>query len=202
MSRLVSVSFVAAASLLAAACQQMPASRSSQAGQPPAMPAAAAPAQPPVMPVAQGANAPVVEFRLAQNEKDKGLQSLKLGEREVWMLPQPVMTRVDLESVAAVRTQDGHPYVRFQFNPAGAQKLAAVSQRFAGKYLLLSINGQLVSAPTIGGAMNQGLLFVPTVNDQQAVQVANVIASNPVPAAQRPAPATQSAAQGAQRPAR
>lgn len=122
---------------------------------------------------------PSVEFRLAQVEQDNGLQPLKLSDRQLWVLPQPVMTRLDLQSVAAVKAKDGRPYVRFGFNPAGAQKLASVSQRFAGKYLLVSVNNQLVSAPTIGGAMNEGILFVPTVNEQQASQIAAAVGSAP-----------------------
>jgi preprotein translocase subunit SecD len=192
---------MAAASALVVACQQMPGARSSQVRQPPAMPAAPAPEQLSVTPVTQGANAAIVEFRLAQNERDKGLQSLKVGDRELWVLPQPVMTRVDLQSVAAVKTQEGRPFVRLQFTQAGAQKLAAVSQRFTGKYLLLSINGQLASAPTIGGAMNQGLLFIPTASEQQASDVAAAIVTPMAPAAQRPAPTAQQLAPAAQRPA-
>lgn len=173
MSRFVSVSLLAAATTLVAACQQMPASRSAQVPPPPAVAGTAAPAQPQA---AQNAQAPAVEFRLAQNEKDNGLQPLKLNDRQLWVLPQPVFTRADLQSVTPVKSRDGRAYVRFQFNQAGASKLANVTQRYAGKYLLLTVNGQLASAPTISGPMKDGMLFVPAVNEQQANQIAAAVA--------------------------
>lgn len=120
--------------------------------------------------------APVVEFRLAQPEADAGLQPLKLGDRQLWMLPQPVLTRVDLQSVAPVRNREGASYVRFGFTPAAAPRLAALTQRYPGKFLLLSIDGKLAAAPIIGGAMNDGVLYIPVVDERQAARVSAAVA--------------------------
>lgn len=179
MSRLVSISLLATATMLIAACQQMPGGRSGQAGwqtatapTPPQL--KATPAQ--ASPAPQATAAPVVEFRLAQPQKDAGLQPVTLGKQQLWVLPQPVLTRADLQSVVAVKSREGRSFVRFQLNQAGAPKLAQLSRRFPGKFLLLTINSQLASAPTIGGPMTEGVIFVPVLNESQAAQVAAAVA--------------------------
>jgi preprotein translocase subunit SecD len=184
MSRIVSVSLLAMTTALVAACQQMPAGRTGQAGTQPATQAAMAAAPAQAAPATQASAAPVVEFRLAQPESAAGLQPLKVGDLQLWVLPQPVLTRADLQTVAPVKSRDGHSYVRFQFSQAAAPRLAQVTQRFSGKFLLLSIDGQLASAPTIGGAMNEGVLFMPVVSEQQAAQVAAAVAGPQAPATQ------------------
>jgi preprotein translocase subunit SecD len=180
MPRLLSVSLLAMTAAFVAACQQMPAGRAGQASTQPATQTTAATALAPVpaqtAPATQGSRVPVVEFRLAQPESAAGLQPLKVGDRQLWVLPQPVLTRADLQTVAPVKSREGHSYVRFQFTQAAAPRLAQVSERFPGKFLLLSIDGQLASAPTIGGAMNEGVLFVPMINEQQAALVSAAVA--------------------------
>jgi preprotein translocase subunit SecD len=126
----------------------------------------------------QASGTPVVEFRLAQPEQAAGLQPLKVGDLQLWVLPQPVLTRGDLQTVAPVKTPEGHSYVRFQLTQAAAPRLAQVTQRFPGKFLLLSIDGQLASAPTIGGAMNEGVVFMPVLSEQQASQVVSAVAGS------------------------
>jgi preprotein translocase subunit SecD len=188
MSRIVSVSLLAIATALVAACQQLPAGRAGQADTQPATQVAAAPPPAPVLgaPATQASTVPVVEFRLAQPESAAGLQPLKVGDRQLWVLPQPVLTRADLQTVAPVKSREGISYVRFQFTQAAAPRLAQVTQRFPGKFLLLSIDGQLASAPTIGGAMNEGVLFMPVLTEQQAAQVVAAVAGPQAPAANPP----------------
>lgn len=191
MHRLVSVSFLAMTTAVIAACQQMPAGHCGQAGQAgkqsdrqeamatgpaPGLPARA---DPPIQP----SGAPVVEFRLAQSDAAAGLQSLKLGERQLWVLQQPVLTRGDLLSVAPAKSRAGASYVRFQFTPAATPRLAAITQRYPGRFLLLSIDGELAAAPTIGGPMTAGVLFVPVIDDQQAARLSAAVAGNPPPQA-------------------
>ncbi|TWG88639.1 hypothetical protein L602_001100000710 [Cupriavidus gilardii J11] len=174
------------------ACQQLPV-------QPCAAPAAMAPAAAPPVPAApaapvasvapvarnatpvptpvlqQPARRPSVEFRLAQPERAPNLSELRIGNEAIWLLPKPVLTRDDLSTVTAVKAKDGRSYVRFVFTQGGAQKLASLSQRYAGKLFVLSIDGSLAATPRIGNAMNKGVLFVPMASEQQALNVAAVI---------------------------
>lgn len=205
MYRAVSV----AASLLAVfalgACQQMPAQQSAQPGAmgPGALPAqtpaqypaqypAQAPAQYPAQAPAQAQAAaaapraatqlPSVDFRLAQPERAPELKELRMANATLWFAPQPVLSRGDLNTVVAVKAKDGKHYVRFGFTQAGAQKLAAVTQRFPGKVLVLTINGNLVATPRIARPVTNGLLFVPMASEQQALNVAAVIGGAGAPA--------------------
>ncbi|MGB6102994.1 MAG: hypothetical protein WBF88_03955 [Pusillimonas sp.] len=116
-----------------------------------------------------------VDFRLAQTDAASGLTELKLPDRSVWFLPQPVLTRADLASVEPRRTQQGQSYVRFGFSQDGAQKLAAVSQRYPGKLLLLTLNNTLIAVPQIQAALSNGILDVGFSSDQQAMDVVRQI---------------------------
>jgi len=117
-----------------------------------------------------------VDFRLAQTQAAPGLSELKLSDGSLWLLPEPVLTRADLASVEPRKTQQGQAYVRFGFSQAGAQKLAALSQRYPGKLLVLTLNNSLIAAPRIQGAITNGVLDVGFASDQQALNVAREIA--------------------------
>lgn len=127
---------------------------------------AAQPAQAPAQ--QQGA---AVFFLLAQPEKAPGLNELKLKDGSLWYLPQAALNRNDLTRVTPLQEKDGKGVVRFDFNPAGAKKLADVSQKFQGKYLVLVVGHDVVAVPRIAGAMNQGAMFVvvPTAAQAQAI---------------------------------
>ncbi|CAM5179964.1 hypothetical protein CDEF62S_04348 [Castellaniella defragrans] len=104
---------------------------------PPAL-AGFAPASPTQMPSAQ--NAPVqtprakrapaqkapVGFMLAQGQQAGGSSRLMTANGAIWVLPQPVMTQADLNSVQARRLKPGQAnqgqvFVRLSFSPAGAK---------------------------------------------------------------------------------
>lgn len=183
MYRVVSVAASLLAVLTLGACQQMPAQQTAQPGaMAPAALAGQAPAQAPARAQAQAqaapraaAQLPSVDFRLAQPERAPELQELRMANATLWVAPQPVLSRGDLNTVVAVKAKDGKHYVRFGFTQAGAQKLAAVTQRFPGKVLVLTINGNLVATPRIARPVTNGLLFVPMASEQQALNVAAVI---------------------------
>ncbi|MBB2919366.1 SecDF P1 head subdomain-containing protein [Cupriavidus alkaliphilus] len=187
MYRAVSIAASLLAVLTLGACQQMPAQ---QAAQPGAMAPAAVPAPAPTQAPAQAQPAPraaaplpSVDFRLAQPERASGLNELRMANATLWVAPQPALSRSDLNTVVAVKAKDGKSYVRFGFTQAGAQKLAAVTQRFPGKVLVLTINGNLVATPRIARPVTNGLLFVPMGSEQQALNVAAVIGGAGAPAA-------------------
>ncbi|MBY4896178.1 hypothetical protein [Cupriavidus sp. AU9028] len=189
MSRTATTALSLLAFLALSACQQLP-TQSGQGGEAvragaaataaSAAGAAAAPAQ--AAPSAQAALRPSVEFRLAQPEQAPNLSQLRMANATLWVAPQPVLTRSDLSTVVSVRSKDGKPYVRFAFNESGAQKLAAVTQRFPGKNLVLTVGGNLVATPRIGGPVANGVLFVPMASEQQALNVAAVIGGAGAPA--------------------
>jgi preprotein translocase subunit SecD len=174
MNRAVSLTVLLLGVAASSACQQMPAQ---QAATPAAAQAAtqAAPAAARQAPPQRDAQQPSVEFRLAQPERAPDLSELRMANATLWVVPQPLFTRADLSTITSVRANDGKPYVRFTFTEPGARKLALATQRFPGKILVLTVAGNLVATPRIGGPMNGGVLFVPMASEQQALNVAAVI---------------------------
>lgn len=156
-------------SALLAGCQNMPrkqaAMPASQYGGPTTAGQQAPPTQQPVS----------VDFRLAQAKPAAGLKELKFSDGSIWYLPQPVLARSDLVRVEPLQTQRGQAYVRFFFSQAGAQKLAAISKRYPGKLLVLTLNNSLVAVPQIPGPITNGQLDVGFRTAQQAVGITQEI---------------------------
>ncbi|HWK60588.1 MAG TPA: preprotein translocase subunit SecD [Eoetvoesiella sp.] len=117
-----------------------------------------------------------VFFRLAQAKEAKGLSELRLSGGSIWVLPQPVLSRADLSSVEPIQTQQGRAFVRFGFTQEGARKLQALSRRFPGKLLVLTIDNDLVAAPRIGKPLTQGEMVVGVASGKQAMAIARAIA--------------------------
>lgn len=150
---------------LLAACQQMPVNNQAVN---PAHPAAAASAPAPSRTVST-----IVEFRLAQSQPARNLTALHIGKQTLYFFPPPVLTGNDLARAIPMKTSQGQPFVRLEFNQAGAQRLAALTRQNAGRWLLITVNGKLVAAPRIGGPMTQGIMNMTTDSDRNAVLVAN-----------------------------
>lgn len=172
----VPVMFAAAAFL--SGCQNMPKhEQNAELTQPPAAAAQQDTGTPStVRPSTVNANATRVDFRVAQRAQAAGLSELKFPDGSLWYMPEPVLTRADLSRAEPRRTADGHPYVRFSFSPQGAQKLAAVSQQYAGKLLVLTLNNSLRSVYQLNQPLTQGVLDIGFASDEDAVNVVKTIA--------------------------
>uniref|UniRef100_UPI0033424BC3 SecDF P1 head subdomain-containing protein n=1 Tax=Castellaniella defragrans TaxID=75697 RepID=UPI0033424BC3 len=121
-----------------------------------------------------------VDFRLAQEQRDNGLEQLKFKDGSaVWYLPDPVLTRVDLSTAEPRRAQNGRVFVRFTFTPAGAQKLASITERFPGKFLVLTLGNSLQSVYRIQAPIANGVLDIGFGTAEEATAVVNRIAGQP-----------------------
>lgn len=197
MKRISLVLVVAVLGALLSGCESLQAQKSAAAPQPAAQaaPAVQNPPAPPTIPAAPAsaasgpATAPQpapaatgqqqaapVSFFLAQPEKDQGLRELKLKDGSLWVLPQPVLVRNDLTRVTPLEAKDGKGVVRFDFNPAGAKKLADLSQRFQGKRLVLVVGHEIIAIPQIAGRMNDGTMFIVVPSAAQAQAITRAIA--------------------------
>lgn len=167
LPRVISTIFLS--TIFLAGCQNMPRKQ------------AAAPANPPGQQTAtrqQSASATQpasVDFRLAQAQPAAGLKELKFADGAIWYLPQPVLARSDLVRVEPLQTKKGQAYVRFVFSQEGARKLEAISKRYPGKLLVLTLNNSLIAVPQIPGPIINGQLDVGFRTAQQAVGVAREI---------------------------
>ncbi len=93
----------------------------------------------------------------------------------IWLAPQPVLTRGDLQGVAPVRNDEGKSYLSFLLNEAGARKLADVTSRNTGALLSLVVGQTLHTVSIIGEPMTEGILRIPVANEAQAVGLVNAI---------------------------
>lgn len=146
-----------------AACQTLPSGR-----QP--VPAAADPTPPamerPVNPSAasrQPQSAAVITLHLAQPAQEPSLVTVNVGgQAPLYAVPQPVLTHEDIARISPVTARDQRTYLMLEMNPAGAQKLRAVTEQARGNFLLMSVQGQLVSVAQIGNRIADGRLLIAT----------------------------------------
>ena len=79
--------------------------------------------------------------------------------------PQPVLTQNDMGRVTPVTVDQGS-YILLEMNEQGIPKLRSITEQAGGHYLLLSVQGQLVSVAQIGETISDGRLLVSTQNPQ------------------------------------
>jgi hypothetical protein len=110
MSRFLLIPSSLCAAVLLAACAQTPPRHASAAtDSAPARSAEAAPTR--SIQSAQAARQPQhvasVEFRVAQTKPAKNLTEVHLDKGNIWVLPEPVFTRADLNGVGPIKTKQG-----------------------------------------------------------------------------------------------
>ncbi len=182
---LLRVTLLASAALLAAC--QTPGQPGPTAGTGASAPAAqaGAPAQPASRPAQATATAPStpVDFRLAQDQGAPGLAALPLGQRTLWVMPQPVLDRSDLAGIAPIQDAEGRAYVRFDFTPAGTQRLAAVTRANRGASLVITVGDTVVAAPRLGEPITQGVLNLPVADARSAQAIVQAVVGQSAQAA-------------------
>ena len=72
----------------------------------------------------------------------------RAGGASVWVSPGVVITSADVER-ASRGLAEGHPALQLTLTPAGATKLAALSEKQLGQPLAMLVDGELVWAPLI-----------------------------------------------------
>ena len=85
----------------------------------------------------------------------------------MYALPRPVLIHSDIGRVSPVDTPQGS-FVLLEMNERGIPKLHSITQQARGHYLLLSVQGQLVSVARIGETIRDGRLLVPTQSLQHS----------------------------------
>lgn len=176
MKRFYSLPIALLAVLALAGCEQLAQRKQALAAEAAASSAPAASAQQNT--AGQAAQQQVsVDFRLAQTQQDKGLSQLKFKDgTSVWYLPQPVLSRADLANAEPRRTKQGQAFVRFTFTQPGAKKLASLTQRYPGKFLILTLGNSLQAVYQIRQPSTNGILDIGVDTDQHAVDMVNTIA--------------------------
>lgn len=89
----------------------------------------------------------------------------------MYALPQPALLRSDVQQLTPLTTDDGRSYLLLQLNEQGRQKLATISNRARGHYMLLTVQGQLVSITQITQPIQDGRLLMGTRSAEQSAVI-------------------------------
>lgn len=112
--------------------------------------------------------ATVITLHLAQQQQEASLIEVDAGGKApLYALPRPVLIQSDIGRVSPVDTPQGS-FVLLEMNERGIPKLHSITQQARGHYLLLSVQGQLVSVARIGESIRDGRLLVPTQSLQHS----------------------------------
>src|SRR5690625_2084452 len=121
----------------------------------------------------------VITLHLAQQQQEEGLVDVNVGEGMLYALPQPVITQAQMSGVSPVVDQGGSSHILFRMNEDGAQRLNAITEQARGHFLLLSVNGQLVSMAQITDTISDGTLLVPTQNEAHSGEIIQMMRQGP-----------------------
>lgn len=155
-----------------AACQTTAPSRQMQQADPvpPAVSAAntSSAASASAAPQQQAQNTTVITLHLAQEQQEPTLVAVDAGgNAPLYALPQPVLTQADMGRISPVNTQQGS-FILLEMNQHGIPKLQSITEQASGHYLLLSVQGQLVSVARIGEVIRDGRLLISAQNPQHS----------------------------------
>ena len=157
-----------------AACQTNPsrpdaATQSSTSNAAATQRANTAPQQPAASSQNTAGTTPKITFLLAQTSPANGLARIQLGkDANLYAVPQPVFTQADLQGITPIQTKDGKVFLRFDFTQQGKVKLANITSKAIGNYLIISANGKLIGVPKINAAYQQGQFPLPMQSVEQA----------------------------------
>lgn len=105
----------------------------------------------------------VITLHLAQQREEPSLIPVNAGgDKPLYALPQPVLTHADMARVSPVTAQNQQTFLMLEMNQQGIAKLRNVTEQARGHFLLLSVQGQLVSVAQIGEVISDGRLLVRT----------------------------------------
>jgi preprotein translocase subunit SecD len=124
--------------------------------------------------VAQGG----LTVRAASTTPVTGWQQMKGAEGDtIWVAPTTALTSRDI--VRAVRTtrEDGRPAVAVVFTSEGASKIAALSTAQRDKPIAIVLDGKLIWAPVVRGAITNDSLLTGGPEGLQPEEIERLLSS-------------------------
>ena len=113
-------------------------------------------------PSQQQQNQSALAIFLAQQQAEPQLLQINIGQDSLYALPQPFLLQTDIQQVTPVTTDNGRHYLLLQLNERGSQKLAVISNQARGHFMLLTVQGQVVSLSQITQPIQDGRLLMGT----------------------------------------
>lgn len=157
--------------MLVAGCQQTPTtSAAAKMQRPPVV------SQQPAQQRQAQAEQTIITVHLAQRQSESELITVNLGgDNKLYALPQPILTHADMQQITPITAQDSSTYIMFEMNQQGRAKLANVSSRAKGHYLLISAKDQLISVAQIAEPITDGKLLISTSGAQHTQQMLQLL---------------------------
>lgn len=112
---------------------------------------------------------------LAQQQADAQLVPVSVGQGNLYALPQPFLLQSDIQQVAPASADNGNTYLLLQLNEQGRQKLAVISAQAQGHFMLLNVQGQLVSLVQITQPIQDGRILMSTQSAQHSTAIIQAI---------------------------
>lgn len=123
----------------------------------------------------QQAQQSAITVHLAQQQAAEGLVPVTIGQGNLYALPQAVLVQGDFQGVRPVAADNGRNYLLLDLNDQGRQKLASFSSQAQGHFMLLSVQGQIVSLAQITQPIQDGRLLMPTQSQQHSTDILAVL---------------------------
>lgn len=118
----------------------------------------------------------IITVHLAQQKPDPKLVVMEFGEdSKLYALAQPVLNQNDIDNITAVATPDGRTFILIEMNPAGRDKLTAITNQAMGAFLLTSVDEQLINVAKIQGEMSDGQFVIVTNNEEHSQLLLNML---------------------------
>lgn len=116
-----------------------------------------------------------VAIFLAQQQADAQLVPISVGQGNLYALPQPFLLQSDIQQITPATADNGASYLVLQLNEQGRQKLAVVSTRASGHFMLLNVQGQLASLMQITQPIQDGRVLMSTQSAQHSTAIIQAI---------------------------
>lgn len=108
---------------------------------------------------------------LAQQQADAKLTPVSIGQDSLYALPQPFLSQGDVQQITPVAADNGRSYLLLQLNEQGRQKLTAITNQARGHFMLLTVQGQLVSLAQITQPIQDGRVLMGTRSAEHSAAI-------------------------------
>jgi len=124
----------------------------------------------------QQAENAMISVHLAQLQNGPELLTVDLGEdKKLYALPLPVFNRADMQGVEAFATKEGKTFIVFDMTEQGRTKLAELTAKAKGHFLLFGAQGQMIGISQITEPMMDGKLVMETQDKKHTEQVMQLL---------------------------
>jgi preprotein translocase subunit SecD len=120
----------------------------------------------------------VVEIRAAASTAVAGWQQMASpGGKPVWVAPDISLTSADIARAEARTLTDGGPAVAIVLTDNGATKMAQLTASQANKPIALLLDGQVIWAPIVRGAIQKEAVLTGGPGGLTQAQIQRLLAS-------------------------